>query len=50
MDKLVSSLVVSSISDAERARWAAEGVSLEDLARAVWDIVDIDGKLYVFNQ
>lgn len=50
MDALVHSLVADTISDAERAQWAADGVSLEDLARAVWDIVDVNGKLYVFGQ
>lgn len=50
MDTLVNSLVMGAISEVERAQWAADGVSLEDLARSVWDIVDISGKLYVFNQ
>lgn len=50
MDALVRDLTEGVISEAEQARWAAEGVPLEDLVRESWDIVELSGKFYVFSQ
>lgn len=50
MDALVHDLTDGVISEEELARWAAEGVTLEDLIRASWDVVEHDGKFYVFSQ
>jgi hypothetical protein len=50
MDAVVRELTEGVIGDDEQARWAADGVTLEDLVRAAWDVVELDGKFYVFNQ
>jgi hypothetical protein len=50
MDAVVRELTEGVIGDEEQARWAADGVTLEDLVRAAWDVVELDGKFYVFNQ
>lgn len=50
MEAAVRDLTEGVISEDERARWAAEGVTLEDLVRASWDIIELGGKFYVFNK
>lgn len=50
MDAIVTDLTAGIISETEQAQWAADGLTMEDLVRAAWDIVNVDGKLYVFSQ
>lgn len=50
MDALVRDVADGVISEEEQARWAADHVSLEDLVRASWDVVEYAGKFYVFSQ
>lgn len=50
MEALVGDLTEGVIGEDEQARWAAEGVTLEDLVRTCWDIIEQGGKLYVFSQ
>lgn len=50
MEVLVRDLTEGVIGEDEQTRWAAEGVALDDLVRAAWDIVELGGKFYVFSQ
>jgi hypothetical protein len=50
MDALIADLTEGIFSEAELAQWAAEGITREDLVRAAWDIIELNGKLYVFSQ
>jgi hypothetical protein len=48
IDALVNDLTEDTFSEAEREPWAADGITPEETALASWDVVEIDGKLYVF--
>jgi hypothetical protein len=50
MDAAVRDLTEGVISEDEQARWAAEGVTLQDLVKAAWDIVELGSTFYVFSQ
>jgi hypothetical protein len=50
IDAVIRDLTEDIISMDEQAAWAAAGISAEEMVRAGWDIVEVDGKLYVFTK
>lgn len=50
MDAIMADLALGEVTPEDEAQWAAEGVTRDELVRATWDIVEIDGKLYVFTK
>jgi hypothetical protein len=50
LDALVTDLGKDIFSSAELAQLAREGMTHEDMAHASWDIVEIDGTLYIFTK
>ncbi|TNC23702.1 hypothetical protein [Amycolatopsis alkalitolerans] len=50
MDDLTTDLVGGTHSEAELLELARDDISFEELVRAGWDIVELDGKFYVFTK
>ncbi|HEX3786162.1 MAG TPA: hypothetical protein VHX38_41485 [Pseudonocardiaceae bacterium] len=48
MDEVTSSLTKDVFTESDLEQWVANGITVEEMVRAGWDIVEVDGKLYVF--
>jgi hypothetical protein len=50
IEAVVHELADDVVTQDELDQWAAEGITLEDLVRATWDIVELGSRFYVFTK